>query len=56
MEIKDTLSKVADFRVQGRCLNGLSDILGLVLCGVIANCDDFDEISGYGKDNIAFCS
>jgi hypothetical protein len=54
MELKETLSKVADFRVQGRCLHLLSDILGLVLCGVIADCDDFDEISDYGKDNIAF--
>jgi predicted transposase YbfD/YdcC len=54
MELKEILSKVADFRVQGRCLHVLVDILGLVLCGVIADCDDFDEIADYGKDNIAF--
>jgi predicted transposase YbfD/YdcC len=54
MEIKETLSKVADFRVQGRCLHILADSLGLVLCGVIADCDDFDEIADYGKDNIEF--
>jgi len=54
MELKETLSKVADFRVQGRCLHVLADILGLVLCGVIADCDDFDEIADYGKDNIHF--
>lgn len=54
MELKETLSKVEDFRVQGRCLHVLADILGLVLCGVIADCDDFDEIADYGKDNIEF--
>ena len=54
MELKEILNKVADFRVQGRCLHLLADILGLVLCGVIADCDDFDEISDYGKDNIEF--
>ncbi len=54
MELQETLSKVADFRVQGRCLHLLSDILGLVLCGVIADCDDFDEIADYGKDNREF--
>jgi predicted transposase YbfD/YdcC len=54
MELKETLNKIADFRVQGRCLHMLTDILGLVLCGVIADCDDFDEIADYGKDNIEF--
>ena len=54
MELKEALNKVADFRVEGRCLHVLADILGLVLCGVIADCDDFDEIADYGKDNIAF--
>jgi predicted transposase YbfD/YdcC len=54
MELKETLDKVADFRVQGRCLHGLADILGLVLCGVIADCDDFDEIADYGNDNREF--
>src|SRR5690348_8757988 len=54
MELKESLSKVAAFRVQGRCLHGLVDILGLVLCGVIADWDDFDEIADYGKDNINF--
>lgn len=54
MKLKETLSKVADFRVEGRCLHNLTDILGLVLCGVIADCDDFDEICDYGRDNLVF--
>ena len=54
MSIKQLLSRVKDFRVEGRCLHVLEDILGLVLCGVIADCDDFDQITDYGKDNIEF--
>lgn len=54
MELQETFSKIADFRVEGRCLHVLTDILGLVLCGVIADCADFDEIADYGRDNIVF--
>jgi len=43
-----------DFRVEGRCLHSLSDILVLVLCGVIADCDDFAQIVDYGTDNEHF--
>ena len=47
-------SKVEDFRVKGRCLHQLSEILGLVLIGVLADCDDFCEIADYGRGNISF--
>ncbi len=40
--------------VQGRCHHRLGDILGLVLCGTLADCDDFSEIEDYGNDNIDF--
>ena len=43
-----------DFRVKGRCLHGLSDILVLVLCGVLADCDDFAQIADWGTDNERF--
>jgi len=43
-----------DFRVEGRYLHRLGDILGLVLCGTLANCDDFTEIADYGSDNLGF--
>jgi predicted transposase YbfD/YdcC len=47
-------SMVSDFRVLGRCLHTLSDILGLVLCGVLSDCDTFVDICDYGKDNQVF--
>jgi hypothetical protein len=52
MEVTKYFSEVADFRVLGRCLHQMGDILGLVLCGILADCDDFSEISDYGQDNI----
>lgn len=52
--MKSHFGEVKDFRVQGRCLHYLWDILGLILCGVIADCDDFMEICDYGKENIVF--
>ena len=54
MEIPAYFSEVADFRVEGRCLHRLGDILGLVLCGGLADCDDFSEIEDYGQDNLDF--
>ena len=47
-------SLVSDFRVLGRCLHNLCDILGLVLCGVLADCDTFVDICDYGRYNEAF--
>ena len=52
--MRSYFTKVQDFRVQGRCLHYLWDILGLVLCGVLSDCNDFVEIRDYGKDNIEF--
>lgn len=46
--------ELRDFRVEGRCLHRLSDILVLVLCGVLADCDDFAQIADYGTDNEHF--
>ena len=54
MQIPTYFSEVKDFRVQGRCLHQLGDILGLVLCGTLADCDDFSEIEDFGHDNIDF--
>lgn len=54
MDIRSYFSGVKDFRVIGRCSHLLSDILGLVLVGVLADCDDFSEIYDYGTQNIDF--
>ena len=54
MELTKYFDTVTDFRVKGRCLHSLSDILGLILLGTIADCDDFTEIQDYGNDKIIF--
>ncbi len=54
MKISSIFTNIQDYRVVGRCTHLLSDILGLCLCGIIADCDDFTEIEDYGKDNITF--
>jgi len=54
MHIPTYFSEVQDFRVQGRCHHQLGDILGLILCGTLADCDDFSEIEDYGNDNLDF--
>ncbi len=45
---------VEDFRVTGRCLHKLTDILVLMLCGVLADCSDYEEIVDYGRDKLDF--
>ena len=35
---------MSDFREESRCLHELSDITLLVLCGLLADCDTFEEI------------
>lgn len=45
---------VEDFRVKGRCLHKLTDILMLILCGLLADCEDFEEIQDFGNDRIDF--
>lgn len=54
MRIPGYFEQLRDFRVKGRCLHELGDILGLILCGCLADCDDFSEIVDYGEDNIEF--
>jgi predicted transposase YbfD/YdcC len=54
MNVSTYFSTVKDFRVRGRCLHLLSDILGLVLVAILADCDDFSEIFDYGVQNISF--
>lgn len=54
MELEKHFKHLRDFRVLGRCLYLLSDILILVLCGFLADCSDFSEIEDYGRDKIDF--
>lgn len=54
IDLQKHFAGLRDFRVEGRCLHRLSDILVLVLCGVLADCDDFAQIADYGRDNELF--
>ena len=54
MELQVHFQMIPDFRVQGRCDHLLSDVLLLVLCGVLADCNDYEEIADYGRDNEDF--
>lgn len=54
LKVGDYFLEVSDYRVVSRCLHFLSDILGLVLCGTLADCDTFIEIADYGEDNLEF--
>lgn len=54
MNLQQHFTEVKDFRVQGRCLHDLSDILIIVLLGTIADCSDFPEIEDYAKDKEGF--
>ena len=54
MNIPSYFSQISDFRIKGRCLHSLGDVLGLILCGVLADCDDYSEIVDDGKDKLSF--
>lgn len=54
MELTKHFAKVTDFRVKGRCLHELVDILGLLFIGTLCDCDDLYEIRDFGEDKIIF--
>ena len=54
MKWETIFEEVEHFRVQGRCLHRLTDILMVVLCGLIADCEDFEEIEDFANDRHAF--
>ena len=54
MNLQKHFADINDFRITGRCLHELSDILIIVLLGTLADCYDFPEIEDYAKDKEAF--
>lgn len=52
-EAEDFFDEVVDYRESGRCLHELSDIIWLVLCGLLADCDTFEDIYDYACDKQA---
>lgn len=53
MDYAEFFEEVTDYRETGRCLHELSDILLLVLCGLLADCETFEEIYDYACDKEA---
>lgn len=49
-EAVDFFDEVTDYREYGRCRHELSDIIWLVLCGLLADCDTFEDIYDYACD------
>ena len=54
MKYQEFFSTVKDFRVKGRCLHSLEDILMLSLCAVICGAEDFEDIENYGRQKEEF--
>ena len=53
MDYAEFFEEVTDYRVAGRCLHELRDILLLVLCGLLADCETFEDIYDYACDKEA---
>jgi hypothetical protein len=45
---------LSDPRVRGRCEHRLLDIIVIALCGVIANCDDWQQIALFARERRAW--
>src|SRR5216684_1416833 len=50
----DHFAKIKDTRQAWKVAYPLSEVLFLVVCGTIANCDDYDDIVDWGKAHLSF--
>ena len=50
----DHFSKIKDTRQAWKVAYPLCEVLFLVVCGTIANCDDDDDIVDWGKAHLSF--
>src|SRR6266849_7614758 len=50
----DHFAKIKDTRQAWKVADPLSEVLFLVVCGTIANCDDYDDIVDWGKAHLSF--
>jgi predicted transposase YbfD/YdcC len=50
----DHLSTIDDPRDVRRILHPLAEVLFLVVCGTIADCDDYDDIAAWGEAHLDF--
>jgi len=52
----DHFAQIEDPRDVRRILNPLGEILLLVVCGTIADCDDYDHIAAWGEATWTSCA
>lgn len=50
MDIAELFFEIDDPRQEGKCFHPLSDILMIVLCGYLADCEGFEEVYDYACD------
>jgi predicted transposase YbfD/YdcC len=50
MDVADLFFEIDDPRQEGKCLHQLSDILMIVLCGYLCDCEGFEEVYDYACD------
>src|SRR6266478_4616411 len=50
----DHFSKIKDGRQAWKVAYPLREVLFLVVCGTIANCDDYEDIVDWGKAHLSF--
>ena len=48
------LSTIDDPRDVRRIMHPLAEVLFLVVCGTIADCDDYDDIAAWGEAHLEF--
>lgn len=53
MDVAEFFFEVDDPRQSGKCYHELSDILMIILCGYLADCEGFEEIHDYAIDKKA---
>ena len=50
MDVAELFFEIDDPRQEGKCFHLLSDILMIVLCGYLADCEGFEEVYDYACD------
>ena len=50
MDVSEIFFEVDDPRQSGKCYHELSDIIMIVFCGYLADCEGFEEVYDYACD------
>ncbi|PSJ72673.1 ISAs1 family transposase ISVer2, partial [Sphingobacteriales bacterium UPWRP_1] len=52
VSIDTSFSKIEDFRVKGRCLHKLKDILFIAFCTLLSNGEDFEDMVEFAEQRL----